>query len=167
MAGITIQPPGWPPPRGYSNGILSACAEILAVAGQIGWDTSGRIVGSSFVRQFEQALDNVLTVVRAGGGTAGNIVQMRIYVVDKREYASHQREIGAVWQQKMGRYYPAISLVQVAALLEDEAKVEIEAVAALPPRGRDMPVPEDESSGEFDPPTKTVPAVGLGKDDEE
>lgn len=188
MAGIVIQPPGWPAPKGYSNGILFTAGELLTVAGQIGWDTTGKLVGSDFVRQFEQALDNVLAVVKAGGGRPDNIVSMRVYVTDKREYVSRQRELAAVWRERFGRYYPAMSLLQVGALLEEGAKVEIEAVAGLPPRpGSSSTQDADEmefdpptttvsttapdvGGEDFDPPTKTVPAVDIsdkGDNDEE
>jgi enamine deaminase RidA (YjgF/YER057c/UK114 family) len=127
MSVTSIHPHGFPPARGYSNGAIGG--GLLAVAGQIGWDASGRLVSADFVPQFEQALANVVHVVRAVALSPLDILQMRIYVTDKREYAAHTREIGEAWRRHMGRHYPAIALVQVADLLEDGARVEIEALA--------------------------------------
>lgn len=170
MAGFVIQPPGWPAPKGYSNGILTSAGELLTVAGQVGWDANGRFVSDDFARQFEQALKNVLAVVKAAGGKPENVVSMRLYVVDKREYRSRQRELAAVWREHFGKYYPAMSLVQVVALLEDAAKVEIEALAVLPPRTSETIADGDDDhtaatsavpiEQDFDPPTKTIEAVG-------
>ena len=123
-----IAPHGLTPPRGYAHGVRTG--NLLAVAGQIGWDEAGRMVSDDFVRQFEQALSNVIAVVRAGGLRPADVIQMRIYVTDKKEYAARARDVGAAWRRQMGRHYPAMALVQVAALLEDAAKVEIEALAA-------------------------------------
>ena len=127
----TITPPGWPRPRGYSNG-MAARGELLAVAGMIGWDAQERLVSDEFVPQFRQALANVRDVVLAAGGQPGDIVSLTIYVTDKREYIAALSEVGAAYRELLGRHYPAMALVQVAALLEDRAKVEIQALAALP-----------------------------------
>lgn len=105
--------------------------DILLVAGQIGWDGEGRIVSDDFVVQFGQALDNVLAVVRAAQGAPENIGRLTLYVVDKHQYLSRSREIGAVYRARMGRHFPAMALVEVKALLEDRALVEIEATAVL------------------------------------
>jgi enamine deaminase RidA (YjgF/YER057c/UK114 family) len=153
MGGINIQPHGWARPSGYSNGLLSPAGEILAVAGQVAWDANKNIVSDDFVAQFKQAVDNVVSVVRAAGGKPEDIIQMRVFVIDGAEYRARTRELGAAWVELMGRHYPAMSLVQVAALIEDGAQMEIEALAVLPPRAdKGMPIPEDED----DPPTKTV-----------
>ena len=127
----SILPPGWPRPRGYSNG-MAARGELLAVAGMIGWDTQERLVSAEFVPQFRQALENVLAVVRAAGGGPEHVLSLTIYVTDKREYAGALTEVGQAYRAVLGRHFPAMALVEVAALLEDAAKVEIQALAALP-----------------------------------
>jgi enamine deaminase RidA (YjgF/YER057c/UK114 family) len=131
MAIKIIKPTGLAEPRGYSNGVLAEGGNTLFVAGQIGWDHDRRIVSDDLVGQFAEALDNVLTVVRAAGGDAGNITRMLIFVTDKREYLSRRKEIGVTYRRVMGDHYPAMSLVEVSALLEDLAKVEIEATAVI------------------------------------
>ena len=117
-------------PRGYSHGVL-ATGRWLFVAGQIGWNAAGQMVSDDFVDQFDQALANVLSVVREAGGTAESIARLTIYVTDKADYAAAQASIGARYRVRMGRHYPAMTLVEVRALLEDRAKVEIEATAVL------------------------------------
>jgi enamine deaminase RidA (YjgF/YER057c/UK114 family) len=129
----SVQPEGWARPRGYSNG-MAGHGELLAVAGQIAWDASGSIVATDFAAQFRQALANVVAVVEAAGGTATDLVSLTIFVVDKREYLAATGELGAIWRALLGRHYPAMALVQVSALVEDAAKVEIQALALLPPR---------------------------------
>ena len=127
-----VNPPSLAKPAGYSHGILSLNGErLLFLGGQVGWDTSGRIVSERFPLQFAQALDNLLAVVTEAGGTPESIVQLRVYVVDKREYSACLPEIGTLWRERMGRHYPAMALVQVADLLEEGAKVEIEGMAVL------------------------------------
>lgn len=120
-----------PPARGYSHG-LAATGRLLFVAGQIGWDQGGRIVSDRFADQFDQALANVIAVVTAAGGTPDTIARMTIYVVDKAEYLKAQREIGDRYRARMERHYPAMTLVEVKSLLEEGARVEIEATAVLP-----------------------------------
>src|SRR5207247_2639316 len=124
-------PPGLGAPVGYSNGVVAESQRLLFVSGQIGWDKDHRIVGADFLAQFERALDNFLTVVEQSGGRPESVVQMRIYVTDRKEYLARLKEVGVVWKSRMGRHYPAMALVQVAALLEDGAKVELEGTAAL------------------------------------
>lgn len=119
-------------PRGYSNGVLApAGARLLFVAGQIAWDESQRIVSEDFVEQFDRALANVLAVVAEAGGGPESIARLVVYVTDKREYASRTPEVGRRWRARMNRHFPAMALVEVKSLLEDGAKVEIEAVAAI------------------------------------
>ena len=128
-----INPPELGAPRGYSNGILApAGARLLFVAGQVGWNERQEIVGDGFAEQFAQALTNVVTVVRAAGGEPEHLVRLTIYVIDHREYLAALQEIGAAYRGIMGRHYPAMALVEVKALLEPGAKVEIEGTAALP-----------------------------------
>jgi enamine deaminase RidA (YjgF/YER057c/UK114 family) len=130
MALKTVNPDGLAKPRGYSHGIAGH-GELVFVAGQIGWTREGRMVSSDLVAQFDQALDNVLTVVWAAGGKAESVARLVIYVTDKNEYRSAAKAIGEAYRKRMGRHYPAMALVEVKSLLEDDAKVEIEAVAVL------------------------------------
>lgn len=128
-----VNPAGWKQPSGYSNAVLVRQAEgLLFVAGQIAWDADQRIVGvGDFAVQFHQALANVCTLVRAGGGHPADIARLTMYVIDKRQYLDNLKSIGASYRELIGRHYPAMSLVQVAALLEDQALIEIEATAAI------------------------------------
>ncbi len=129
----TINPKSLGRPRGYSNGQLTReGARLLFIAGQIGWDEGQRLVSDDFVEQFDRALRNVLEVVREAGGAPTGVARLVVYVTDKREYAARTAEIGERWRALMGRHYPAMALVEVKGLLEDGAKVEIEATAVLP-----------------------------------
>jgi enamine deaminase RidA (YjgF/YER057c/UK114 family) len=125
-----VNPDSLAPPRGYNHGMKGA-GEVLFVAGQIGWDREGRLVSGDFVEQFARALDNVLEVVRAAGGTPESVARVVAYVTDKREYRRRTRELAEAWRQRMGRHYPAMALLEVKSLLEDEAQVELEATAVL------------------------------------
>lgn len=128
-----VQPAGWPAPKGYSNGVLAPSgARLLSIAGQVGWDADGRLVSEDFAVQFAQALRNVLTVLRAAGGRPDGLLSLRIYVTDKRAYLDRLHELGTIWKAEVGRHYPAMALVQVADLVEEGARVEIEALAAVP-----------------------------------
>lgn len=127
-----INPKSLGRPRGYSNGQLtSQGSRLLFVAGQIGWDEEQRLVSDDFVEQFDRALRNVLEVVREAGGAPTGLARLVVYVTDKREYQTRTVELGERWRALMGRHYPAMALVEVKALLEDGAKVEIEGIAAL------------------------------------
>ena len=125
-----VNPPSLTPPRGYNHGMKGA-GELLFVAGQVGWALEGHVVSADFVSQFQRALENVIDVVWAAGGKPTDIARMVVYVTDKSEYAARAREIGEIWRARMGRHYPAMALVEVKSLLDDEAKVEIEATALL------------------------------------
>ncbi len=129
-----VEPEGWRAPRGYANGItVSGAGRWLFVAGQIAWDAEQRLVGAGdFVAQFRQALANVAAVVRTAGGAPEHVVRLTIYVTDRRPYLAQQREVGAAYREVFGRHFPAMALVEVQALLEPGALVEIEATAALP-----------------------------------
>jgi len=129
-----VDPEGWKPPKGYSNGMLAPPgARLLFVAGQVAWDAEAHIVGpGDFVAQFRQALENVVAVVRAAGGEPGHLGQLTIFVTDKRQYVQALRPIGAAWREVVGRHYPAMALVEVAGLLEEGALVEIQGLAAIP-----------------------------------
>lgn len=129
-----VQPEGWPRPRGYANGIVAE-GRVLFISGQVGWDEKEQFHSDDIVDQVRQALANTLTMLRAGGAKPEHVARMTWYITDKREYASRGKEIGAVWRELMGRHYPAMSMVQVAALMEDRAKVEIETTAVIPPAG--------------------------------
>jgi len=128
-----IQPEGWEPPSGYSNGVLvPSGARLLFIAGQVAWDADQVLVGrGDFAAQFRQALSNVLTVLTAAEGKPAHLASMTVYVTDKRAYLASVRELGAIWRELVGRHYPAMALVQVADLLEKDALVEIQAVAAI------------------------------------
>jgi enamine deaminase RidA (YjgF/YER057c/UK114 family) len=131
MKTTVINPPELAEPKGYSNGIVTEGGRLLFVAGQIGWDREQIIVSDDFAEQFGQALENVVAVVRAAGGRATDITRLLIFVVDKKDYLARIKDVGAVYRQLMGKHFPAMSLVQVTALLEDRAKVEIEAIAVI------------------------------------
>lgn len=126
-----LQPPGWARPRGYSNGI-AARGQLVFVAGQIGWDAQCRFQTSDFTGQVRQALENVVAVLKQAGAQPEHIVRMTWYVTDKQEYIGAYRSIGDAYRQVIGAHYPAMTAIQVSALLEDQAKVEIEATAVIP-----------------------------------
>jgi enamine deaminase RidA (YjgF/YER057c/UK114 family) len=130
-----VTPPALGRPKGFSHGVLAPLGRSLFVAGQIGWDDRERIVSPEFVPQFARALDNVLQVVTAAGGTALDVARLTIYVVDKSQYLADTAALGAAYRERMGRHYPAMTLVEVKALLEPGALVEIEATAVIPERG--------------------------------
>ena len=125
-----IKPHSLAPPRGYSHGSIGE-GRVLFVAGQIGWNEHAELVSERFVDQFDQALANVLGVVTEAGGTAASVGRLTIYVVDKSEYLAATKQIGERYRARMGTHYPAMTLVEVKALLEPGALVEIEATAVL------------------------------------
>lgn len=130
----TLNPEELGPARGYSNGMLAPPGgRLLFVAGQVGWGPGQRLVEGGFVAQFRQALENVMLVVRAAGGEAGEIGRLTIYVTNKDEYCADLKAVGAAYRAVLGRHFPAMALVEVAGLLEPGAKVEIEATAVIPP----------------------------------
>jgi enamine deaminase RidA (YjgF/YER057c/UK114 family) len=129
----TIEPQGFPPARGYSHGLLApAGGRLLFVAGQIGWDAEGKLVGDAFAAQFGRALANVAAVVRAAGGAPEHLARLTVYVTDRREYLADLAAVGEAYRAVMGRHYPAMALLEVSGLLEPGAKVEIEGTAVLP-----------------------------------
>jgi len=130
---LPVNPESLGAPRGYSNGMLApAGGRLLAIAGQIAWDAEQRLAAEDFPGQFEQALANVLEVVDAAGGRAEDLVQLTIYVVDRSEYLAALKAIGEAYRRLMGRHYPTMALVEVQALLEPGARVEIQGLAVLP-----------------------------------
>lgn len=127
-----INPESLGAPQGYSNGVLTEPGgRLLFIAGQVAWDQQQQIVSSDLVEQFDRALANVITVVTEAGGKPEQIARLIIYVTDKDEYSSRMKEIGERYRARMGKYFPAMVLVEVAGLLEDRAQIEIEAVAVL------------------------------------
>ena len=125
----TIQPEGWAKPKGYSNGML--VDGRLYIGGQIGWNASQIFETSDFVAQTEQALANIVAIVRAAGGEPHHITRLTWYVTDKKEYLARQREVGEAYRRVMGKHFPVMTMVVVAGLIEDEALVEIEANAEI------------------------------------
>lgn len=126
-----ILPEGWPRPKGYANGV-AAKGTMLFIAGMIGWDAEGRFESDDFAVQARQALKNLAEVLRAGGGKPEHIVRMTWYVTDKREYLAAAQDVGRAFREIIGAYNAAMTAVEVTALMEDRAKVEIEATAVLP-----------------------------------
>ena len=126
-----VNPQDWARPSGYSNGVVAE-GRYLAISGQIGWNERSELVSDDFVAQARQALSNVISVLRAAGGDAAHLVRLTWYITDKVEYRARLKELGAAYRDVVGEHYPAMALVQVADLLEDGAKVEIEATAVLP-----------------------------------
>lgn len=126
-----IQPEGWPRAKGYSNGVLTSEGHLF-VGGQIGWTEDQIFVAHDFVGQTEQALKNVIAVVERASGRIEHITRLTWYVTDKREYLARQKEVGEVYRRVMGRCFPAMTMIVVSGLVEDEALVEIEATAFIP-----------------------------------
>ncbi|MEP7183902.1 MAG: RidA family protein [Betaproteobacteria bacterium] len=126
-----LQPPGWAAPKGYSNGI-AARGTLVFVGGQVGWDAEGRFAAADFAGQARQALANIVAVLAEAGGRPEHIVRMTWYVVDRREYVASYPALGAIYREIIGRHYPSMTAVEVSALIEDAAKVEIEATAVIP-----------------------------------
>lgn len=131
-----LQPPGWARAKGYSNGI-AASGRLVFIAGQIGWTGECKWEAKDFAGQFRQALQNILAVLAQASGKPEHIVRLTWYVVDKQEYLAAIREVGAAYRELMGRHYPTMAVVQVGALMEDEAKLEIEATAVVPEKMRE------------------------------
>jgi enamine deaminase RidA (YjgF/YER057c/UK114 family) len=126
-----VDPQGWKRPQGYSNAV-TARGELVFVAGQIGWNERQEFVSDDFAEQAAQALRNVVTVLREVGGTPQNVTRLTWFVTDKREYNAAKKRIGAAYREIFGKHYPAMTLVQVAALLEDRANLQIDATAVVP-----------------------------------
>lgn len=127
----TINPPGWPRPSGYSNGIVAE-GRYLAISGQIGWNERNELA-ENFLEQARQALRNVVAVLTAAGGRPEHLVRLTWYVTNTSEYRDNAQALGASYREIVGAHYPAMALIGVAALLEAAAKIEIEATAVLPP----------------------------------
>jgi enamine deaminase RidA (YjgF/YER057c/UK114 family) len=125
-----LQPPGWPKPKGYANGI-AASGKMVFLGGQVGWDETETVVSDDFVAQVRQALINIVTILAEAGGKPEHIVRLTWFVTDKDAYINAQHELGAVYREVMGRHFPAMSLLIISALVEEGAKVEIEATAVI------------------------------------
>jgi enamine deaminase RidA (YjgF/YER057c/UK114 family) len=134
MNNKVLQPLGWKPPRGYANGV-AARGTVVAVAGQIGWNANCEFDSDDLVDQVRQALSNVRAVLAEGGAAPEHLVRMTWYLVDKGEYVARAKQIGAVYRETIGHYAVAMTAVQVSALIEGRAKVEIEATAVVPDAG--------------------------------
>lgn len=125
-----VEVPEWPRPKGFSQGVVTR-GRTLHVAGQVGWNAKQEFETRDFASQFAQALNNVLAVVRAAGGAPNSVVKMTIYVTDLPAYRAAQRALGPIWRERFGRHFPAMALVGVAGLVEEQALVEIETTCAL------------------------------------
>ncbi len=128
----TLQPENWSLPIGYSNGIKVASGDIIFVAGQVGWNENEVFESEDLAPQFEQALKNVLAIVKAGGGQAENICRITAYCCDKKAYLAARPELGRIWKTLMGKHFPVMSMIFVSDLLDNPGKIELEATAVLP-----------------------------------
>ena len=126
-----LQPKSWPRPKGYSNGIL-ARGQMVFVSGMVGWDEKGKLVGRDFISQARQAMKNAVSVLAEASARPEHIVRMNWYVTDKAEYLASQKQLGEIYREIIGAHYPAMTAVQVAGLVEDGARVEIEVTAVIP-----------------------------------
>jgi enamine deaminase RidA (YjgF/YER057c/UK114 family) len=126
-----LHPKNWAPAKGYSNGVAAEGRQVF-VAGQVGWNARQQIVDDDFVAQVDQALQNVVDVLAEAGARPEHLVRLTWYITDKREYLARSSEVGQAYRRVIGRHFPAMTLVQVVALVDDRAKVEIEATAVVP-----------------------------------
>ncbi|MBY4596246.1 RidA family protein [Ottowia caeni] len=126
-----LQPVGWAPAKGYANGIAARGTQIY-VGGQVGWNAQQEFESDDFIEQCQQTLRNVMDVLRAGGAGPEHMVRMTWYVIDRVEYNARLKELGIVYREVVGKHFPAMTCVQVAALMEERAKVEIEVTAVVP-----------------------------------
>jgi enamine deaminase RidA (YjgF/YER057c/UK114 family) len=131
MAHTFLHPRGWKPAKGFSNGVV-AQGRTIFLAGQVGWNAEQKFESRDFVAQARQALANIVTLVAEAGGQPEHITRLTWFVLDKKEYLSHLRELGEVYRSVIGKHFPAMTLIQVGALVEDEARLEIEATAVVP-----------------------------------
>jgi len=126
-----LQPPGWARARGFSNGIAAA-GTLVFIAGQVGWTGEGKWEARDFAGQFRQALQNILSVLKEAKGRPEHLVRLTWYVLDKNEYLNSLKAVGEAYRELMGRHYPTMAVVQVSGLVENEARLEIEATAVVP-----------------------------------
>ena len=130
MAAATLLPPGWPRPRGYANGVLAE-GRLVLTGGVVGWDEAERFAAATLAGQFRQVLINTLAILAEGGAGPADIVRMTWYITDRDAYLASLGEIGAAWRELIGRHYPAMAVVQVVALMEAAALIEIETTAVV------------------------------------
>ena len=130
MGNKIVQPEGWAPAKGYANGVLTR-GKTLYIGGQIGWNSEKVFVSKDFIGQMEQVLNNIKTIVETAGGQVENITRLTWFLIDKSDYLSNQRAVGEAYRRVFGRHFPAMSVVVVKELIEDEALIEIEATAEL------------------------------------
>ncbi len=126
-----LNPPGWPRPKGYSNGI-AVSGRIVFVAGMVGWNANEAFETDDFVGQFRQTLENICAVLAEGGAGPEHVVRMTVYLADKREYLARLKEVGEAWRAVMGQSYPVMAAIEISGFMEDRAKLEIEATAVVP-----------------------------------
>jgi len=129
-----LHPPDWPRPKGYAYGIV-AQGRMVFLSGIVGWDANERIVGDDFLSQARQALNNIMALLEEAGATPADIVRMTWYITDKHEYLAAQHDLGTVYRDVVGRHFPCMSVVEVAGLIEDRARVEIEVTAVVTGQG--------------------------------
>jgi enamine deaminase RidA (YjgF/YER057c/UK114 family) len=127
-----LHPPAWLPPIGYANGVSVAAGRIVFIAGQVGWDANQHFHSEQLVPQFEQALKNVLAVLAQAGGMPSHVCRLTAFCIDKPAYLAGRHDLGRIWKSLMGSYYPAMSMIFVADLLDTPAKIELEATAVIP-----------------------------------
>ena len=127
-----LLPPGWAPPIGYANGIAATPGRIVFIAGQVGWDAQQRFQSEDIVPQFDQALKNVLEVLAQAGGRAEHICRITAFCCDKPAYLAARPQLGRIWRERMGKHFPAMSMIFVADLLDNPGKIELEATAVVP-----------------------------------
>jgi enamine deaminase RidA (YjgF/YER057c/UK114 family) len=130
-----LLPPGWAPPIGYANGVAVTPGRLVFVAGQVGWDANQRFASEALAPQFDQALANVIAVVAAAGGRPEHICRITAFCCDKPAYLAARPELGRIWRARMGRHFPAMSMIFVSDLLDNPGKIELEATAVVPPSG--------------------------------
>jgi enamine deaminase RidA (YjgF/YER057c/UK114 family) len=128
-----LLPPGWAPPIGYANGVAVTPGRLVFVAGQVGWDANQRFASEALAPQFDQALANVIAVVAAAGGRPEHICRITAFCCDKPAYLAARPELGRIWRARMGRHFPAMSMIFVSDLLDSPGKIELEATAVVPP----------------------------------
>ena len=126
-----LLPDGWTSPKGYSQGVVAG-GRMIFVAGQIGWDETGTFQTDDFAKQTGQALRNILTILNTANASAEHITRMTWFITDKKEYLASLKSLGQIYREEMGNHYPVMSVVEVNDLLEERAKVEIEATAVIP-----------------------------------
>ncbi|MCK6420905.1 MAG: RidA family protein [Aquabacterium sp.] len=127
-----LMPPDWAPPIGYANGIAAGPGQMVFIAGQVGWDAQQKFHSEELAPQFAQALDNILAVLAQAGGGPEHICRITAFCIDRPAYLAQRRELGRIWRERMGKHFPAMSMIFVADLLDHPAKIELEATAVVP-----------------------------------